>query len=237
MRFNVSILFMFFSALAATVLPIGAAVYIGRKYKTSWRAVGVGALIFILFQPVLRFPLLKLIQGTSWFSYNSAVNPWLISIFLGFTAAIFESTGRLVAFKFLLKDKLEWKNGVAYGLGHGGIEAILLAGIPLINSIFISLSNPALVNQPPALYLVGGLERIFAMTLHIALSLIVLYGVKTKKNRYFFYAIFAHGVVDSSIGFIKNIAVIEAWVAVFAVVLLILIVRKIKQSSTEKILS
>jgi uncharacterized membrane protein YhfC len=237
MNYNVSILFMIFSALAATVLPIGAAVYLERKYETSWRAVVIGALIFILFQPVLRFPLLKLIQGTSWFSYNSVVNPWMISIFLGFTAGIFESTGRLIAFKFFLKDRLQWKNGIAYGLGHGGIEAILLAGIPLINSIFMSLSNPALVNQPTALYLVGGLERIFAMILHIALSLIVLYGVKTKKYRYFFYAVLAHGIVDSSIGFIKNIAVIEAWVAAFAVVLLIFIVRKIKHLSSEKILS
>ncbi len=236
MNFNVSILFMFFSAAAATVLPIGAAVYLGRKYETSWKAVGIGALIFILFQPVLRFPLLKLIQGTSWFSYNSVVNPWMISIFLGFTAGIFESTGRLIAFKFLLKDRLQWKNGIAYGLGHGGIEAILLAGIPLINLIFMSISNPALINQAPALYLVGGLERIFAMTLHIALSLIILYGVNTKKYRYFFYAVLAHGIVDSSIGFIKNIAAIELWVAVFAVTLLVLIVRKIRKSSTEKIL-
>jgi uncharacterized membrane protein YhfC len=181
MGFNGSILFLFVSAAAATILPIGAAIYLGRRYNTSWKAVAIGALIFILFQPILRLPLLKLLQGTNWFTYNSVVNPWLIAIVLGFSAAIFENIGRFIAFKFLLKHRLQWKNGIAYGLGHGGIEAILFAGVPLIYAIIAGINNPSLVNQAPALYLVGGLERIFAMTFHIAASLIVLYGVRNKN--------------------------------------------------------
>jgi uncharacterized membrane protein YhfC len=237
MGFNVSILFLFISAAAATILPIGAAVYLNRRYNTSWKAVAVGALIFILFQPVLRFPLLKLLQGTNWFTYNSVINPWIISIVLGFSAAIFENTGRFIAFKFLLKNRLQWKNGIAYGLGHGGIEAILLVGMPLINAVIAAMSNPSLINQAPALYLAGGLERISAMTFHIATSLIVLYGVRNKKYRYLFYAILAHGILDSSIGFIKNIAVLEVWIGVFAVILLVLIIMNIRKSSNEKIFS
>ncbi|MCM0648002.1 YhfC family intramembrane metalloprotease [Clostridium swellfunianum] len=237
MNFNVSILFMSLSAAAATILPIGVALYLRSKYQTSWKAVGIGALIFILFQPVLRFPLLRLLQGTSWYSYNSVVNPWLIAIVLGFSAAVFENIGRFVAFKFLLKGNRQWKNGIAYGIGHGGIEAILLAGIPLINSILLSISNPALLNQPSAIYLVGGLERIFAMTFHVAASLIVLYGVKFRKYRYLFYAILMHGLLDSSIGFIKNIALFEAWAGILAITLLVSIIIKIKRSSSGKILS
>jgi uncharacterized membrane protein YhfC len=235
--FNVSILFLFVSAAAATILPIGAAVYICRRYNTSWKAVAIGALTFILFQPIFRLPILKLLQGTSWFTYNSVVNPWLIAIILGFSAGIFENVGRFVAFKFLLKNRLQWKNGIAYGLGHGGIEAILFAGVPLISAVIAGISNPLMINQPPALYLVGGLERISAMTFHIATSLMVLYGVRNKKYRYLLYAILVHGILDSSIGFIKNIAVFEAWVGAFAVILLVVIIRKIKKSSSEKIFS
>lgn len=237
MSFNVSILFLLVSAAAATILPIGAAVYLSRRYNTSWKAVFIGALIFILFQPILRLPILKLFQGTSWYINNSVLNPWLIAIILGFSAAIFENIGRFIAFKFLLKDRLQWKNGIAYGLGHGGVEAILFAGLPIIYAIITGINNPSLINQAPGLYLVGGLERIFAMTFHIAASLIVLYGVRNKKRRYLFYAILMHGILDSSIGFIKNIAVFEAWAGVFAVILLVLIVMKIKKSSNEKIFS
>jgi uncharacterized membrane protein YhfC len=237
MNFNISILFLCVSAAVSTILPIGTAVYLGRRYKISWKAVAVGALIFILFQPILRLPLLKLFRGTNWFTYNSVVNPWLIAIVLGFSAAMFENVGRFIAFKFLLKDRFQWKNGIAYGLGHGGIEAIIFAGIPLINAIILSVNNPSLLNQTPVLYLVGGLERIFAMTFHIATSLIVLYGVRNKEYRYLFYGILVHGILDSSIGFIKNIAVFEAWIGAFAVTLLVLIVMKIKKSSSEKIFS
>jgi uncharacterized membrane protein YhfC len=237
MDFNISILFLCVSAAVATILPIGAAIYLRRRFDVSWKAIFIGVYIFVLSQPILRLPLLQIFQGTSWFTYNSVVNPWLTSMVLGFSAAIFENTGRFIAFKFLLKDRLQWKNGVAYGLGHGGIEAILFAGIPLINAIISGMSNPSLFNQAPALYLVGGIERISAMTFHIAASLMVLYAVKNKKVIYLFYAILAHGILDTSIGFIKNIAVFEAWTGAFAVILLTLIVIKIKRSSSEEILS
>jgi hypothetical protein len=46
-----------------------------------------------------------------------------------------------------------------------------------------------------------------------------------------------HGILDSSIGFIKNIAVFEAWAGAFAVILLVLIGMKIKKSSSEKVFS
>lgn len=236
MGINLSVFFMLISAAISILLPICLAVYLNRKFKTSWKAVIVGAAIFILFQPLTRLQLLKFWQGTSWYTYNSVVNPRIIYLIAGFSAAIFENVGRFIGFKFLLKNKLQWKNGIAYGIGHGGIEAILFAGIPFISAIIVSFSNPALINQAPVIYLVGGLERLFAMTFHVAASLIVLYGVRNKKYIYLLYAILLHGIMDSSIGFIKNVAIIEAFVAVLAFVSLFFIIKLIKKSSKEKIL-
>ncbi|MBL4936528.1 YhfC family intramembrane metalloprotease [Clostridium sp. YIM B02515] len=237
MGYGLSILFMCISAAIAIVLPIAAALYLNKKYNTSWKATVVGVLIFIVFQLLTRFQLLGLWQKTNWYTYNSVVNPWSIYLIAGFTAGIFENVGRFIGFKFFLKDKLEWKNGIAYGIGHGGIEAVLLAGIPFINLIVTSLINGTTVYNFPGMYLLGGIERIFAMTLHVALSLVVLYGVKNKKNRYLLYAILLHGIVDSSIGFVKNTILLEAWVAVFAAAVLFFIIRKIKKSSSESILA
>lgn len=236
MNYGLSILSMCISTAIAIILPIAAALFFNKKYNTSWKAVVVGALIFIVFQPLTRFQLLGLWQKTNWYTYNSVVNPWTIYLIAGFTAGIFENVGRFIGFKFFLRDKLEWKNGIAYGIGHGGIEAVLLAGIPFMNLIVTTLTNGMLVYNDPFMYLIGGIERIFAMTLHVALSLVVLYGVKNKKNRYLLYAIVLHGLVDSSIGFIKNTILLEVWVAIFAVALLFFIIRKIKKSSSEKIL-
>jgi uncharacterized membrane protein YhfC len=86
------------------------------------------------------------------------------------------------------------------------------------------------------MYLAGGIERLSAMTFHVAASLIVLYGIKNKKNIYLLYAILLHGLLDSSLGFIKNILLLEAWVALVAFSTLMFIVIKIKKASKEKVL-
>lgn len=231
-----SILFMFISAVLAILLPTIAAIYLNKKYKASWKAVFIGALIFIVFQPLTRFQLLKYMRSTYWFSYNMVVNPWIIYLFAGFSAGLFENVGRFIGFKFLLKDKLEWKNGIAYGIGHGGIEAILMAGIPIVAAIISSLATGIVPNQSPVMFLVGGIERVFAMTFHVGASLMVLYGIKNKKYRYLLYAILIHGILDSSIGFIKNIALVELWAAIIAFGTLGFMIYKIKKTSSEKIL-
>jgi len=130
---GLSIFFMCISVFISVLLPIILALYFNKKYNALLKAVFVGALIFIVFQPLTRIQILRYLQSTNWFNYNMVVNPWIIALIAGFSAGIFENIGRFVGFKLLLKNELEWKNGIAYGIGHGGIEAILFAGIPFIN--------------------------------------------------------------------------------------------------------
>jgi uncharacterized membrane protein YhfC len=230
-----SIFFILISILLSVILPIFLSIFLIKIYKASLKAVFIGTLIFVIFQPLFRIQILKYIQGTNWYSYNSVINPWIIYVMAGFSAAIFESLGRFVGFKFLLKDNLDFKNGIAYGLGHGGIEAILFAGIPFINALVMLLTSQITSQQPPILFLVGGMERLFAMTFHVAASLMVLYAVKYKNYRYLLYAILVHGIIDSSIGFIKSVVLLEGFIAIAAIASLVFIVYKFKRISSERI--
>lgn len=54
-------------------------------------------------------------------------------------AGLFEETGRLVAMKFFMKKNLDKGNALMYGVGHGGVEAILLVGLTYVNNIVISI--------------------------------------------------------------------------------------------------
>jgi len=74
------------------------------------------------------------------------------------------------------------------------------------------------------------------MTFHIAASLMVLYAVRNRKYIYLFYAILIHGIMDSSIGFIKNVALIEIIVAIIAIGTIVFIIHKIKTTSNESML-
>jgi len=108
------------SFLGMIILPIIAAIIIGRKLKLSWRLFLAGGLTFIASQ-VLHVPLVIALAPTflSWGLMAYAV-------VLGLLAGLFEETARYILFKFILNRARTWNEGVFVGLGHGGTEAIIL---------------------------------------------------------------------------------------------------------------
>jgi len=125
---GLSIAFMIITFLLSVGLPVGLVIFFYKKQRISIKAVLVGALMFFIFQVVIRIPALTIIQRQGWYSIFALQNMVLSDILIAFTAGLFETAGRYLGLRFLLKNKLERKNGIAYGIGHGGIEAILLIG-------------------------------------------------------------------------------------------------------------
>jgi len=211
-----SIVFMILSLLISLALPIVLTVHFCRKYDISIIAVFVGALVFFVVQFVLRISiLLPIVQKTAWYGQLSN---WLALFLFSFSAALFEEPGRYIGFKLFLKNRLSWKNGIAYGIGHGGIEAVLLVGLTNVNNLVLSfminsgvfdksigpllpgeeaeyLKN-ILVSTPPGHFLLGGIERVFAIAVHIALSLLVISAVKKRKYLYLVAAIVLHTLLN-----------------------------------------
>ena len=102
------------------LLPILLWVLFTRQFALSWKLVLAGALTFIASQ-ILHIPLV--------FGMNSFLQtlPLLANaIILGLLAGIFEETARYILFKFILKNTRTWKEGILVGLGHGGVEVVLL---------------------------------------------------------------------------------------------------------------
>lgn len=86
-----------------------------------------------------------------------------------------------------------------------------------------------LAGTAPHMFLVSGFERMFALSLQVALSLLVLYGVRKKKFRYVMLAVLIHAAVDFPAalyqkGIIPDILIIEAGLAVIAAASLCVIV-------------
>ena len=75
---------------------------------------------------------------------------------------------------------------------------MLIVGIPVISLLF---SQTVIQNGDS--YYFGGIERIFAMVLHVGLSFIVLQAVVQKKFRYVVYAILIHGAANAIAGIIS----------------------------------
>ncbi len=233
---------MLFTLTLSIILPLGLVFYYYKKERISMKAVLVGAAVFIIFQILTRIPLLQYLSAQAWYSELMS-NMIFASLFLSLTTGLFEETGRYIGFKYFLKDHLEWKNGVAYGLGHGGIEAIGLVGLSYVNNLVLSIMINAgtfeqtlnaslgsaaavaikaqLINTAPLLFAVGGIERVFTLLIQIALSLIVLYGVMKQKPVYLIYAILLHALIDIPAvifsAYYNNLLVAELIIMGFAV--------------------
>ena len=224
------------------LLPIIAGFYFARKFKLSWKLFLAGGLTFIASQ-VLHVPLV--------FALTSTFQSWgmiAYALVLGLLAGLFEETARYILFKFILKKNRTWNEGIYVGLGHGGTEAIIfgvLAALAFINMVayrYIDLSTvpsippeqlelakqqvEAYWSTPPYLAMLGFAERIFAMCLHVALSVMVMYGLVSRKPIWFWLAVTWHTVVDAAAVYLgQNISMLtlEGIVGVFALISLAIV--------------
>ena len=232
------------SFLGMVILPIILWIYFTRKFRLSWKLVLAGGLTFIASQ-ILHIPL---VVGMGSFLQSS---PLLVSaMILGLLAGLFEETARLILFKIILKNTRLWKEGVLVGLGHGGTEALIigvLAALTFANMLIyrnIDLSTvpsiPAdqleLARQQVAAYwsapaymaLMGFFERIFAISLHVSLSIMVLYAIAYHKPVWFWLALLWHALVDAVAVYAfqqVGILAVEGIVAVFAIISLWIVLR------------
>lgn len=207
------------------ILPVTSAIVWKLKTKAKLLPLLVGAIIFPVFALGLEtIPKYFLMVKESAVSSYIMMHLWSFALVGAGLAGIFEETGRFVAYKFFLKKHTDKKTAVTYGIGHGGIEAIIIlsyAGFQyLIYAVLINqgmfgtvvdqvrMAAPDQVGQIEAVAtaitsmtiataLLGCMERLFAMIFHVALSVLVFEAVREKGKWYFFpIAIVLHGLLD-----------------------------------------
>ena len=223
----VSIIFMFVTLMICCVFPFITASIFKRKGFSTWGVFFIGMLGFFILQTIIRIPILQVISQIPWY-LKMAESTLLLSAFLGLTAGLFETFGRFMVFKWILKKRRSYGDGLMAGLGHGTIEAVLLTGATyiynLIYSFMINLnlqdvllnSQPSassaqaaveaginsLIATPPYNFLLGGVERIIAILFHIAVSILVLEGIRKKQAfKYCLVAVLFHALLDTIAAF------------------------------------
>ena len=140
---NLTLLAMIPSLLISLILPIVLIAVLARKNKgqkmiSAWL---LGAAGFFVTQILIRVPILTVLQTQDWFITFSQKTPFAYAFCLAFTAGLFELAGRFAVAKLMAKN-LTFRRSLAAGLGHGGIEAILLIGMTYVNNlIYIVMIN------------------------------------------------------------------------------------------------
>jgi|GEM_PF-362618 len=197
------------------VIPCAALVCALIKREGYPFLLGIAA--FTVSQILIRIPLINYISTNNpSFYMMQATQTILMLALLSFSAGIFEETARYLAIRYLMKKRTV-KKAIFFGLGHGGIEAVLLAGIPLLPHI--AMMNPV---HSITLYL-SATERFLAMVIHICLSVIVLFSVKQKKINLYILAIALHGLINLMITVIATRGQIALTMIVLAVLTALLV--------------
>ncbi len=197
-----SIVFMCVTLLICFGVPIGLAIWGKVKYKKafSFAPLGLGIAGFVVSQIIFRQLFLgSILSMFDWYkAFVGDGTGWAFLIYSCFLAGLVEEPARFAAFS-ILKKRHNYPDGLSYGIGHGGIEAILMTGFVFVNNIVFSLMINTgslaslgnaipesvvtnMIQLPPATFLLGGVERIFAILLHIALSLFLLKGFQTGSK-------------------------------------------------------
>lgn len=213
-----SIVGMVVAALIAFVVPIGLLIWNRKKNHATISSFFIGCGVFVVAALVLEQIFHYIVLSLTGDIITG--NIWLYGLYGGMAAAVFEETGRFLAMKFFLKKQFEEKNALMYGIGHGGVEAILLVGFSNISNILTSVmintgameaslaildettaeatieSISALWELPAYQFYLGGVERLFAIVLQISFSILMYQAVKQQKKSLIAAAFAAHFLVD-----------------------------------------
>jgi uncharacterized membrane protein YhfC len=207
------------AALIAFLWPVAIYLICRRRMEITARNIFIGAAVFVLFSRVLE---------KSLHAYLLAANPvtaaWFrthaigFALYGGLAAGLFEEIGRYLAMRFVVRPSGNPGTAVAYAIGHGGVESILIGGLSLglafVFAVLLDLGRldaslapaaAAQIHAGLATLSVGGialaaLERVITMLVQIGLSLMVWRAVERRALSYLALAIALHALVDLPAG-------------------------------------
>lgn len=216
-----SIVGMGVSVLISIGLPVFLMFYVKFRMKGKVNFFFIGGAVFVVSALMLEQLCHSLVFGLTKGTIQDHV--LIYALYGGLAAAVFEETGRIIAMKYFMKHQkitMDNANAFMYGIGHGGAESILIVGMACINNLTTAImlntgSLQASINAlegeakeqaltgigqllstPSISFYFAGIERIFAIALQIAFTILIYQAVKHGKKQYEILAYGAHFLVD-----------------------------------------
>ncbi|MBR2123028.1 MAG: YhfC family intramembrane metalloprotease [Lachnospiraceae bacterium] len=230
---------IWFTLFVSFMVPLlGVIIFTLRNKKKgipgAWIA---GAFGFYIFQILFRFPILNYMSEAGVLQRMQQSSLILYALFLALTAALFETTARFAVAKIIEKRGLSYKRSIAAGMGHGGIESMILIGMTYISNLtYVAMigngtfdkvvedaaasgidvtelleAKDALINTSGFIFALAGYERLMTMVMHVFLTVLICYFVIQKQSpKGFVLCFLAHGFVDFVTGYVGMLSTKEA---------------------------
>lgn len=223
------------------LVSLAFVLYAARRKMLGWRYLGLGALFWV-FTVIVKFafaipvnPLVFRMLGVS--SEHLFLPGNLIAyLYIGALTGIFEAG---LAYLILRKSRwgiASWDQALAFGIGFGVIEALLLglggllsalAGILTPDALpFVTLGSLA-DNSTLAMGLAPVVERLSVIFAHIFACVLIFYAIASREAKWAWLAVLYKTLLDAPAGFasfwgvansVSKLWTIEAVIAVFGLI-------------------
>jgi len=223
--------------LGMGLVAIAFVAYAARR-RLGWRYLGLGAAAWVV-TVACKFawaypantPIYNALHGT----LPASVAGSLFYVYVGALTGVFEVGLVWLLLRCTRLGRAGWGMALAFGIGFGAVEALLL-GLGSLASIAAALANPSaigpdvlasLAHQNSPLYsLAPVVERVAAMGVHVFANVLVFYAVRRRQLRWFWLAFIYKTAVDSVAAFAQlwgvstlgRLWAVEAIVIVFGVI-------------------
>jgi uncharacterized membrane protein YhfC len=257
---------LFLNAALMIGIPVALGYVISRRFKLGLSLFGIGALTFIGSQvfhiPFNQWVVNPFVEWLDLYPEPGSLDLGIAALLFGLSAGISEETARYIVYRRWLRQERSWKKGLMFGAGHGGIEAIIFGGLAMWGFLqvaaFYNLSPEALSatlgpekaevmqtylanlgDTPWYDNLLGALERVSALCIHLGATQLVLQAFNRKNIGWYFLAVLWHTAVDAFAVYgiqTWGIYLVEGVALVFGIFSLgiVFVLRKRTQASEEE---
>ncbi len=207
--------------LLMIALPLALGISLARRYRVDWRFFGLGVISFTLSQ-VLHIPFNAWVLSPVFTRLGlgpaaQGAGAVVIALGVGLSAGLFEESARYLLIRLWPRPERRWENAMMFGAGHGGLEAILLGllvgygffqalalrGVPLESAV--PAEQLAATQAQLAAYwalpwsqaLLGAVERLGALGVHLGLTILVLQAFTRQHLGWLGVAVGWHTLVNA----------------------------------------
>ncbi|HEU5088076.1 MAG TPA: YhfC family glutamic-type intramembrane protease [Roseiflexaceae bacterium] len=189
------------------LVALGFAAYAGLR-QLGWGALGLGVLAWGV-TVALKFAWAIPLNPPIYTAINQALPSLgvpLFALYVGALTGIFEVGLVALLLNYTRLGKATWPRAVAFGIGFGAIEALLL-GVSSLSSMLVAMViSMALPPAPSEVLarldnilwvLAPVVERLAAIFIHICSNVLIFYAVNTRQARWFWLAFGYKTAVDA----------------------------------------
>lgn len=199
--------------IGMVLVGIGFIVFAAIR-RMGWAYLGLGALAWVI-AVVLKVAWAAAMNGPvyNWTrSLPSSLGDPLFYIYVGLLTGVFEGAALWVVLRYTRLGKAPWAKPLAFGIGFGAMEAIVI-GLSSLATMLTALLAPALI--PPEamqqltaandlwLNLMPISERFFTILIHIFAKVLIFYAVATRQARWFWLSFVYMSLIDALAGWVQ----------------------------------